>query len=203
MTSELQMILQAGVGLLDLPNEILNFIVCYLENDDLLHLAMMSKRLHIIALSLHIHRSIPNFRDYKSINFVSGPPSPVLPALRLALFITELKFLIISFKPEGRSTAPSLRGLERLLRRISCIEDLMICFSDFGIEGTELQPLELLTKVLGALVSKGCHRLAIRHCRVQESLVAGKAENGLHMLPNKDRPVSPISSVPPSPLSTL
>jgi hypothetical protein len=85
-----------------LPTEILLRVLRSVEQNDLLSLSRLSKRLHYLALSLYFERhDIKNLRDGIFASFVPG--ESCLPGLRIALFVdttVQLDFRFRSF-PDG------------------------------------------------------------------------------------------------------
>lgn len=160
-----------STGLLDLATELIQGILEYLDDStDILHLALLSKRLHVIALSSCICRSNLKFSNLGSI-FLSLPPMQTLKALRMALFVKNLTYLYVLLC--DNPMIPSLKGLERLIRRLSFVESFQIDFMYQGHMTDRSREMDGLRCLLGALSGRGCTNLAIRDLHVRSAVKMG------------------------------
>ena len=82
------------VGILDLPNEIIIFILEDLEDDDLFSLALLSRQLHHLALPIYLSRNGISSRPSSQLLLFDDRSNSILKALNTALFKPSLNSLL-------------------------------------------------------------------------------------------------------------
>ena len=82
------------VGILDLPNEIIIFILEDLEDDDLFSLALLSRQLHHLALPIYLSRNGISSRPSSQLLLFDDRSNPILKALNTALFKPSLNSIL-------------------------------------------------------------------------------------------------------------
>ncbi|KDR81962.1 hypothetical protein GALMADRAFT_221863 [Galerina marginata CBS 339.88] len=184
------------VDFIDLPNEIILYILGHLPEDDLYGLSLLSRRMNYMSLPLYLSRrsfgSRPNDRlvlfDYNSRD--------VLRALNVTLFktsLTRLHYPLDCEKPPGELKR-ELRAMHGLLtRNLSSLREVTIDFHniiDLQLFDLVLQtpvsevvpkvvpssgvPNELqseLIELLDAVIDSGCMSLAITYCGSQRPVM--------------------------------
>ena len=82
------------VGILDLPNEIIIFILEDLEDDELFSLALLSRQLHHLALPIYLSRNGISSRPSSQLLLFDDRSNSILKALNTALFRPSLNSLL-------------------------------------------------------------------------------------------------------------
>lgn len=146
-----------------LPMELVVEILKHADQPGLYNLALLSKTLNQIALPLYITNCDDTYKDGKLA--VSFAQSTALPALRIALYITDLESVSCSINSMS-PTATRLRNLGRLFSRIERVNEVSL---DGGlpkwmlpISRTESNTLNhALSELLDGLYDKSCTRLTV------------------------------------------
>jgi hypothetical protein len=82
------------VGILDLPNEIIIFILEDLEDDELFSLALLSRQLHHLALPIYLSRNGISSRPNSQLLLFDDRSNSILKALNTALFRPSINSLL-------------------------------------------------------------------------------------------------------------
>jgi hypothetical protein len=147
----------AGPSLLDLATELLLIVFAHLEDEDLLRISLLSTRLHHVALELYLSRH--GSYSETSVSLV-GPPFRMLPALRMALFVQDLPLVSLTFLTDWVAQG-MLKGLERLIRRVSCVKKIEIHCGYGRSIMRQREHLEAMEALLVALAGKACVELTM------------------------------------------
>jgi hypothetical protein len=159
-------IISSGPSLLDLATELLVIIIDLLDDEDLLRISILSSRLHILALELYLSRQRGSYRS-NTLHLV-GPPFRMLSALRMALFVQDFLYLDMMFV--DNPDVHSMKGLERLLRRISSVREFVFegTFDMTWAHSERPGIREAMGGIFAALVGKGCVKLTIKGAKFNE-----------------------------------
>jgi hypothetical protein len=153
-----------------LPDELLLTILDDLDLSDLYSLALLSKRLHILALqryftvsarsSYWVNQGFSAWRSYAHMDHRGPRADKCLHVLRLALFVTQLDILSCTLTMENMGHARGILRLTSKLTRISCI--YLNIGQLVGARGREL--FRILVAILDMLPSKFCTSLDLVGC---------------------------------------
>ena len=105
------------VGILDLPNEIIIFILEDLEDDELFSLALLSRQLHHLALPIYLSRNGISSRPSSQLLLFDDRSNSILKALNTALFRPSLNSLLC--------TLPCRKRPDDLFRQLLMINRLV------------------------------------------------------------------------------
>ena len=140
--------------IIDLPNEILAMILEQLTESDLYNLALLCRRLHLVALSLYFRkRRVYIYSDGAEI--FSFHNTLDMAAVRLALFIRSLGSLDCKVSTHNKQQTCHL---QRLILRMSVVSTVHIILSAHGPDRSPTNPLPTLLK---ALENKKCESLSV------------------------------------------
>ena len=140
--------------IIDLPNEILIMISEDLTEFDLYNLALLCRRLHLVALSLYFEkRSLFIYRNGGEISIDHNTLD--MAAVRLALFVHSLSSLYCQVSASNKRQTCHL---QRLILRMSVVSTIHIEFSASGPDQSFTNPLPILLK---ALENKKCRSLSV------------------------------------------
>ena len=123
------------VGILDLPNEIIIFILEDLEDDDLFSLALLSRQLHHLALPIYLSRNGISSRPSSQFLLFDDRYNSILKALNTALFRPSLNSLLC--------TLPCHKRPDGLFRQILMINRLVgkVTLHEANITFDKVNPL--------------------------------------------------------------
>ena len=119
------------VGILDLPNEIIIFILEDLEDDELFSLALLSRKLHHLALPIYLSRNGISSRPSSHLLLFDDRSNSILKALNTALFRPALNSLLCTLLCHKRpdDLFRQLLMINRLLGKVS-LHEASITFDD-------------------------------------------------------------------------
>ena len=119
------------VGILDLPNEIIIFILEDLEDDELFSLALLSRQLHHLALPIYLSRNGISSRPSSQLLLFDDRSNSILKALNTALFRPALNSLLCTLLCNKRSDDlfRQLLMIIRILGKVS-LHEASITFDD-------------------------------------------------------------------------
>ena len=124
------------VGILDLPDEIIIFILEDLEDDDLFSLALLSRQLHQLALPIYLTRNGISSRPSSQLLLFDDRSNSILKALNTALFKPSLNSLLC--------TLLCHKSPDDLFRQILMINRLVgkVTLNEASITFDKVDPLE-------------------------------------------------------------
>jgi hypothetical protein len=161
--------MSSNSGLLDLPNELLLPILDELPDDQLLSIAFLSRRLHLLALPIHLCRLkiLDDSANYSSCNItLSWSSFSALPTLRKALFIESIKHLTCEFPCTSTGAVDDIFAMNSFVSRLTSVSEASLLFRGIYIRQPSI-PLEKWTsafsELLRTLVEKSCTTVRFRH----------------------------------------
>ena len=115
------------VGILDLPNEIVIFILEDLEDDELFSLALLSRQLHHLALPLYLSRNGISSRPSSQLLLFDDRSNSILKALNTALFRPSLNSLLCTllFHKRPDDLFRQILMINRLVGKVSLHEAII------------------------------------------------------------------------------
>ena len=139
----------------DLPNEILVMVLEQLTESDLYNLALLCRRLHVVALSLYFKkRKVDTSGDTSRISHLQNTRD--VAAIRLALFIRRLSYLECKVPVNDKQQTHRLQCLILRMSEVSAVHfKLVLPTSDSGRSD------ESLPTLLKALKDKKCQSLSV------------------------------------------
>lgn len=156
-------------GLLELPNELLMPILEELTTDQLVSMAFLSRRLHLLTLPIYLWRIrvLDDHAKHSSCNITLYTNSfSALPVLRKALFIDAVAHLTCEFPSTGATIIGEVLGLHRFVSRMSSVQEATLVFHGQYVRQTVV-PLDEWKKVfeslLDMLLAKSCRIITLRH----------------------------------------
>ena len=176
----------SGVGILDLPNEIIIFILEDLEDDELFSLALLSRQLHHLALPIYLSRNGINSQPSSQLLLFNDQSNSIVKALNKALFtppLNSLKCTLLCHKHPDDSFRQILM-LHHLVRKVSTLHEASIhfdkvnqlisakeeismsrCFGDpeDPAHGLTQEFGRELTDTMESIIASGCHAFTISH----------------------------------------
>ena len=173
------------VGILDLPNEIIIFILEDLEDDELFSLALLSRQLHHLALPIYLSRNGISSRPSSQLLLFDDRSNSILKALNTALFRPSLNSLLCTLLCHKRpdDLYRQLLMINRLVGKVTLHEAnitfdkvtplvpakeetvMSRFFGDIEDPDHELEQ-ELgreLTVMMEMVLASGCHSFTISH----------------------------------------
>ena len=186
----------------NLPTELINAIDTYLDDEELLVLAMVSKRLHVIAITSYMARHKPACIMRDRMLFLYGSPFPLLKPLRMALFIHDLTQLNFEFERSisGSDTVVlSLKSLQRFIGHLSTLSEAEFKFvrkrTGNHVENQKIK--KAVGDLLESLIGKRCSRLSLSGwCLHGEPLaISGVAQKCTDLPPQNIRPLTSLERV--------
>jgi hypothetical protein len=174
------------IGILDLPSEIIIFILEDLEDDELFSLALLSRQLHHLALPIYLSRNGISSRPSSQLLLFDDRSNSILKALNVALFRPTLNSLLYTLLCHAHPDELSrqLLVINRLVGKVSTLHEASINFDKvdqlvpakeeivmsrfFGdIEDPDhglAQKFERKLMVMMELIlASGCHSFTISH----------------------------------------
>ncbi|KAF7349772.1 hypothetical protein MSAN_01704400 [Mycena sanguinolenta] len=122
-----------SAGILDLPTEILLNVFGGVEDESLYHLALLCRRLNLIALPIYFSRRNVDLESESGVACTLGGLGrwDILPALQISLFIQSLEHLHCSIAHHTiePSITPFLRHIKRLeifISRLSSVKKVSL-----------------------------------------------------------------------------
>ena len=184
----------------NLPTELINAIDTYLDDEELLVLAMVSKRLHVIAITSYMARHKPACIMGDRMLFLYGSPFPLLKPLRMALFIHDLTQLNFEWSISGSDTVVlSLKSLQRFIGHLSTLSEAEFKFvrkrTGNHVENQKIK--KAVGDLLESLIGKRCSRLSLSGwCLHGEPLaISGVAQKCTDLPPQNIRPLTSLERV--------
>ena len=173
-------------GILDLPNEIIIFILEELEDDDLFSLALLSRKLHHLALPIYLSRNGISSQPGSQLLLFDDRSNSIFKALNTALFRPTLNSLLCTLFYHRRpdDLFRQLLMVNRLLGKVSTLHEASVSFDKvsplvpakeetvmsrfFGdIEdpdhGLVQEFGKELTVMMELILASGCHSFTISH----------------------------------------
>lgn len=165
-----------GTNLNDLATELLIMILDLLDDTELFHFALLSKRFHYIALPIYISRQ----RGYYSNThvYISCFPSRLLHALRVALFVDDISSIEMMFTAKS-SVVHAMKELERLIRRSRHVQTITVDFSYLQGKWEQAGSWKAVLELMEVMVENACKDLTIQslHSNVSKTaLMMGKGK---------------------------
>ena len=174
------------VGILDLPNEIIIFILEDLEDNELFSLALLSRQLHHIALPIYLSRNGISSRPRSQLLLFDDRSNSILKALNTALFKPSLNSLLCTLPCHKRpdDLFRQILMINRAVGRVSTLHEASITFDKVNplipakeetlmsrfcgdIEepdhGLVQEFGRELTIMMELIVASGCHSFTISH----------------------------------------
>ena len=185
----------------NLPTELINAIDTYLDDEELLVLAMVSKRLHVIAITSYMARHKPACIMRDRMLFLYGSPFPLLKPLRMALFIHDLTHLDFDFESpiSGSDTVLSLKSLQRFIGHLSTLSAVGFNFvrKRTGNHVEDQKIKKAVGDLLESLIGKRCSSLSLGGwCLHGEPLaISGVASKRTDLPPQNIRPLTSLERV--------
>ena len=120
-------------GLLNLPNELLLLVFVDLDETTLCSLAILSRRVHFLALSVYFSRhGILDLEVSKSLDLCDDKMD-ALHGLRISLFITgiHLKRIVCKFNYKQKDKLLNqVSGVARLITKLASVEEVTLDFAN-------------------------------------------------------------------------
>ena len=118
------------VGILDLPNEIILFILEDLEDDELFSLSLLSRQLHHLALPLYLSRNGISSQPSSQLLLFDDRSDSILKALNMALFKPTLNSLLCTLlcHKHPNDLVRQILMLNRLVGKVSTLHEASISF---------------------------------------------------------------------------
>ena len=175
-----------SIGILDLPNEIIVFILEDLEDDELFSLALLSRRLHHLALPIYLSRNGISSRSSSQLLLFDDRSNSILKALNTALFkptLNSLSCTLLCYKQPDDSFRQLLM-VNRLLGKVSTLREARITFDKVNHlvsvkeetvmsrffediqdppHGSTQEFGRELTDMMESILAGGCHSFTISH----------------------------------------
>ena len=122
-------------SLVDLPTELLLHIFRRISVKDLYHLSLLCRRLHHVALPLHLN--CYGIEDFQTLKFTTGGRSMSgLRGLRIATFLESISHIYYAAGDPGdpKVILGALHELTRLISTpsITCVESMTLDFTHIG-----------------------------------------------------------------------
>ena len=175
-----------SICILDLPNEIIIFILEDLEDDELFSLALLSRQLHHLALPIYLSRNGISSRPTSQLLLFDDRSNSILKALNTALFRPTLNSLLCTLicHKHPDDFARQILMLNRLVGKVSTLHEASINFDKvnqlvstkeeivtspfFGdIEGPDHGLAQELARelmvMMELILASGCHSFTISH----------------------------------------
>ncbi|KAF8812005.1 hypothetical protein BYT27DRAFT_7183341 [Phlegmacium glaucopus] len=175
-----------NVGILDLPNEIIIFILEDLEDDELFSLSLLSRQLHHLALPVYLSRNGISSRPNSQLLLFDDRSNSILKALNAALFTPTLNSLLCALHCHKHpdDLFRQMLMLNRLVGKVSTLNEASINFDKvnqllsateeivmsrfFGDIGDPAYGLTQefgreLTVMMESILASGCHTYTISH----------------------------------------
>ena len=171
------------IGILDLPNEIIIFILEDLEDDELFSLALLSRQLHHLALPIYLSRNGISSQPSSQLLLFDDRSNSILKALNTALFRPTVNSLLCTLlchkHPDDFSR--QLHMINRLVGKVSTLHQAGINFDQvkplvppkedivmsrfFGDpdHGLAQEFGRELTAMMELILTGGCHSFTISH----------------------------------------
>ena len=170
------------VGILDLPNEIIIFILEDLEDDELFSLALLSRRLHQLALPIYLSRNGISSRPSSQLLLFDDRSNSILKALNTALFRPSLNSLLCTLLYHKRpdDLFRQILMVNRLVGKVT-LQEASINFDEVNSAREEIVMSRFfediedpdhglvqdfgreLTVMMELILASGCHSFTIAH----------------------------------------
>ena len=175
------------IGMLDLPNEIIIFILEDLEDDELFSLTLLSRKLHQLALPIYLSRNGISSRPSSQLLLFDDWSNSILKALNVALFrptLNSLLFTLLCHKHPDDLSRQFLM-INRLVGKVSTLHEASINFDtvnplvrvkeeeivmsrffgdiEYPNHGLAQQFGRELTVMMESILTSGCHSFTISH----------------------------------------
>jgi len=174
------------VGILDLPNEIIIFILEDLEDDELFSLSLLSRQLHHLALPIYLSRNGISSRPSSQLLLFDDRSNSVLKALNAALFSPALNSLLCTLLCHKHldDLFRQILMLNRLVGKVSTLHEASINFDKVSQLVSAKEEIEMsrlfgdiedpahgltqefgreLTVMMESILASGCHAFTISH----------------------------------------
>jgi hypothetical protein len=155
-------------GLLDLPNELLIPIFKDLPSSDLLSLAFLSRRLHLLVLPAYLASiGVLDDHQYSQSNIsLHSKTFPALGVLRKSLYITSVAHLCCHFPTADVGVLREVREIHRFVSRLSSIDEVTLEFDRYYSRRSNIALTEWTTAfgdLLKSVSDKSCKSLTLRY----------------------------------------
>ncbi|KAF7349774.1 hypothetical protein MSAN_01704600 [Mycena sanguinolenta] len=208
------------VGILDLPTEILVKVFDWVEDESLYHLALLSRRLNFIALSIYFSRQKVDLESKSEVVCtLGGLERDVLSALQICLFIKSLERIDFSIPHSALepTITPFLRHTKRLetfISRLTSVRKVSLRLAphegNWSISLKNGDELRMWSSHVGTLlnwiVRRGCQYLSITDGSSIETDRPGLMDRIVRRIvptPPNNIPAMPPFPSGPSQLTTL
>jgi hypothetical protein len=144
-----------------LPTELVIIVLGLIGDEDLYSLSLLSKKLHYLALPILMSRLDGQIAC--GCLYLNRHPTKFLRAARVALFIKDSTSISVNLWHRD-PVFPMLRGLERLISRMSHVGTVSL---GFGLAGNFVDHTKIVRAFRGfaeTLVNKACEELTLVGC---------------------------------------
>ena len=150
-----------------LPTELVVIVLGLIDDEDLYSLSLLSKKLHYLALPILMSRLDGQIAC--GCLYLNRHPTKFLRAARMALFVQDSTSISVNLWRRD-PVFPMLRGLERLISRMSHVRTVSL---GFGLVGNLVDQTKIVRAFGGfveTLVNKSCEELTLAGCALGPTL---------------------------------